>query len=122
MILDKAPETIRVFTMDWVADGYGGGEAPEVTSGFTDARAFIVPTGFAGAGWAINSRAASQGWVDTARLTVILKWKPELDKLGEWSRVEARGQYWTVVEQPRLWVTRRVRYVTALLELLGDAP
>lgn len=120
MILDKAPETIRVYITAWAENGYGGGESPTPGTAFVEFKAFVMPTGFAGAGWAANQRFASQGWADTARVTVVIKWKPELDKLGEWSRVEARDQHWTVVEQPRLWRTRRVSYVTALLELKGD--
>lgn len=120
MILDKANEVIKVFATEWVDDGYGGGKSPVPTAEFTEYRAFILPTGFAGAGWAANMRFASQGWADTARVSMVLKWKPELAALDQWTRIEAQGIFWTVVQQPRRWTARRVDYITVLCELKGD--
>ncbi|GAA4186916.1 hypothetical protein GCM10022252_19620 [Streptosporangium oxazolinicum] len=122
MILDKANEDIKVFHTEWVPDGYGGGKSPVATADFTEFKAFVLPTGFAGAGWAANQRFASQGWADTARITLVIKWRPELAELDQWSRVEAQGLLWTVVQQPRRWSNRRVSYITVLCELLGDPP
>ncbi|WP_043617363.1 hypothetical protein [Nonomuraea candida] len=121
MILDKAPETIRVYETIWVDDGYGGGRYATAGSKYVEVQAFVLPTGFAGAGWAANTRAAQQGWADTARVTVVVKMTKALKDFGEWSRVEAQGQMWTVVDHPRRWRTRRVDFVSALCELKGDA-
>ncbi|GAA3537200.1 hypothetical protein GCM10022419_016300 [Nonomuraea rosea] len=121
MILDKANETIRIFEAQWVDDGYGGGQSPVAGSKFIEVKAFVLPTGFAGAGWAVNSRAAQQGWADTARITIVVKLTKTLKDFGEWSRIEAQGQLWTVVDHPRRWRTRRVDFVTVLCELKGDA-
>ncbi|GII83290.1 hypothetical protein Ssi03_12800 [Sphaerisporangium siamense] len=120
MILDRAPENIKIFKTEWVEDGYGGGRNPVPSSSFLSVKAFILPTGFAGAGWAANMRFASQGWADTARVSIVIKWSKELVELDQWSQVEAQGQIWTVVQAPRRWSTRRVNYVTVLCELKGD--
>lgn len=121
MILDRAPEAIKIFKTEWVPDGYGGGASPVPSSSFIEVKAFILPTGFAGAGWAANMRFASQGWADSARVTLVIKWKPQLIELDQWSQVEAQDQIWTVVQAPRRWSTRRVKYVSVLVELKGDA-
>ncbi|MGN9782760.1 hypothetical protein ACTMTF_15110 [Nonomuraea sp. ZG12] len=120
MILDKANEIVKIFDTEWVPDGYGGGLSPVKSENFTEYKAFLLPTGFAGAGWAVNIRYSGQGWADTARLTVIMKWKPSLLSMGQWTQVEAQGQIWTVVQAPRRWKSQRVEYVTVLVELKGD--
>ncbi|MER7208541.1 hypothetical protein ABT340_15830 [Streptosporangium sp. NPDC000239] len=121
MILDKAPETIKVFKTEWVPDGYGGTTSPVPSTSFFEVKGFVLPTGFAGAGWAANMRFASQGWADTARVTLVIKWTPKLVELDQWSQVEVQDQIWTVVQAPRRWVTRRASFVTVLVELKGDA-
>ncbi|WP_143120860.1 hypothetical protein [Streptosporangium canum] len=105
-----------------MSDGYGGGKSPVSSSSFISANAFLLPTGFAGAGWAANMRLASQGWADTARVTVVIKWSPKLAELGQWSQIEAQGRIWTVVQDPKRWRTRRTDYITALCELKGGTP
>ncbi|WP_371784700.1 hypothetical protein [Streptosporangium subroseum] len=120
MILDKANEVIKVFHTEWVDNGYGGGKSPVASEEYTEFKGFVLPTGFAGAGWAANQRFASQGYADTARVTVVIKWKPELSLVDQWARIEAQGLLWTVVQQPRRWSTRRVDYITVLCELKGD--
>jgi hypothetical protein len=124
VILDKANETIRIFDTLWVDDGYGG-RNPVPASTFKAFKAFVLPTSFAGAGWAVNIRYAAQGWADTARITAILKWRPELAHVKQWTQVEAQGQIWTVVQAPKRFTTRRLSFVSILLELkgeVGDAP
>ncbi|MEU7830388.1 hypothetical protein [Nonomuraea sp. NPDC049129] len=121
MLLDRAPEVVKIFDTKWVDDGYGAGQSPVAAETAKEYKAFILPTGFAGAGWAINMRFAGQGWADAARITVIIKWTPALDEVRQWTRLEAQGQTWTVVQAPRQWRTRRIRYVWLLAELKGDA-
>lgn len=120
MLLDRAPETVKIYDVEWRPDGYGGGRAPEPGDTYTTHKAFIMPTGFAGAGWAVNIRFGSQGWADTARITLVMKWTPELDRVRQWYQVEAQGRIWTVVQAPRLWTTSRMKVVTMLCELRGD--
>ncbi|MEO3860127.1 hypothetical protein [Acrocarpospora sp. B8E8] len=121
MILDRAPETVKIFRTNWVNDGYGGGQSPVPGNVIRTVKAFVIPTGYAGAGWAANMRFASQGFADTARVTIIIKWLPQLAaELDQWTEVEAQGQIWTVAQAPRRWLTRRVSYVTVLCELKGD--
>lgn len=120
MILDKANETIRIFDTVLVDDGYGG-DTPRPAETFKEYKAFLLPTGFAGAGWAVNIRYSGQGWADTARVTAILKWKDELVHVKQWTQIEAQGQIWTVVAAPRRYNTQRVDFVSMLLELKGDA-
>ncbi|MEU4726544.1 hypothetical protein AB0G06_43695 [Nonomuraea dietziae] len=122
MILDRAPEPIKIFDIEWVDDGYGGGQSPVASSTRTiDVTGFILPTGFAGSGWALNMRYASQGWADTARVTMVIKWQPWFERVRQWTQMEAQGQMWTVVQAPRRWRTRRVDYITLLCELKGAA-
>lgn len=121
MILDKAPNEIRIFDTEWVDDGYGGGRDPRPAPTFITVRAFVMPTGFAGAGWAQNMRFEGQGWADTGRITIVVKALPEVERrLRVWAQVEAQGRRWTVVQAPRLWETRRMRFFTALCELKDE--
>jgi hypothetical protein len=118
--LDKANETLKIFDTEWVDDGYGGlNPVPKDT--FREYMAFLLPTGFAGAGWAVNIRYSGQGWADTARVTAILKWREELADVKQWTQFEAQGQIWTLVQAPRRFKTRRFSFVSYLLELKGDA-
>jgi hypothetical protein len=121
VILDKANEVIKIYDIQWTPDGYGGGQNPAPASTYKSYKAFLLPTGFAGAGWAVNIRYSGQGYADAARVTAILKWKPELITVKQWTQIEAQGQVWSVVQAPRRWVTQRVEFVTMLLELKGDA-
>lgn len=120
MILDKANETIKIFDTVLVDEGYGGGLAPMPAATFKEYKAFLLPTGFAGAGWAVNIRFSGQGWADTARVTAILKWRPEFAHVKQWTQIEAQGQIWTVVQAPRRYNAQRASFVSMLLELKGD--
>lgn len=106
MILDKAPETVRAYHTNLVDDGYGT-LVPEVALTFVDFKAFIIPVGFSGAGWAINSKLQAQGWADVARDRVIWKPSPTLAFINRWTRFEYRGQRFTVQEEPGLLVGTR---------------
>jgi hypothetical protein len=83
------------------------------------AKAFVVPMGYAGAGWAANLRFSDQGYANVSRVNFIVKFRPGL--VAKWGRVRALGQEWTVNETPRLYSSRRMKYVTAMAELRGDA-
>ncbi|MFI6319747.1 hypothetical protein ACIBG8_19590 [Nonomuraea sp. NPDC050556] len=122
MILDRAPTPVKVFKVDWVEDGYGG-RSPKPSTEFVTINAFVLPTGFSGAGWAAAMRYASEGWADTARSTIVANWTPEIASLdlGRWTRVEINGQDWTLVQTPKQWSSLRVHYFTAQIELKGDA-
>lgn len=121
MILDRAPERIKIFDIEWTDDGYGGGQSPRPSSTFIEVPAFILPTGFAGAGWAQNMRFEGLGWADNGRITIVVKATPEIERrMRVWAQIEAQGKRWTLVQAPRLWVTRRIRFMTALCELKGE--
>lgn len=127
MILDKAPETVTAYPVRLADDGYGGKSPshldaqgqplPAVTF-----KAFAIPVGFSGAGWAINSKLESQGWADVNRVRLIYKPINGTPAMDKWSRVEFAGQVWTAQEVPRLikGARRRQTYVTVTVELKGD--
>lgn len=119
MILDKAPEPVKVFLVDWVDDGYGG-KSPRPSDTFVEVNAFVLPTGFAGSGWAAAMRYAAEGWADVARSTVVLPAVPKLADLSRWTRIEINGELWTTVQHPKRWRTRRIEYYTVLCELKGN--
>ena len=129
MILDKANERVLIWPVVMLDDGYRGkrpGMARRLPDGSYDppegapveARAFILPTGFAGAGWAANMRYEDQGWAHVARATFIVKHQPGL--MSRWARIEAQGFQWTVVDTPRLYSSRRIKYYSAIAEIRGD--
>lgn len=130
MILDKAQEDVTIWPVVPVDDGYRGtkpGMAVEVSPGVWEPpegapiqrKAVILPTGFAGAGWAANQRYEDQGWAPISRATFYFKWDESLH-LERWTRLEARGFEWTVTEAPRFYVWRNTRFYSALAEVRGE--
>lgn len=117
--MDKANEIVKIFDTVYVDDGYGT-PTPTPAETYKTYRAYIIPTGFAGAGWAVNIRFAGQGWADTARVTAYIGWKPELENVRQFAQFEVRGQRWTLVQAPRRYITPRISFATYLLELRGD--
>ena len=131
MILDKANEEVLVWPVVLVDDGYRGkrpGKAKEVSEGVWEPpegapsvfKAFIIPTGFAGAGWAANVRYEDQGWATIGRATFYFKAVPNL-KLERWTRLEARGLEWTITEHPKYLTYKRTQMYSALAEIRGDS-
>lgn len=129
-ILDKANEDVLVWPVVYVDDGYRGkrpGKATEVSEGVWEPpegapswfKAFIIPTGFAGAGWAADQRFEDQGWAPIGRCYFYFKGVPEL-RLERWTRLEARGFEWTVVDHPRFLTWKRTRFYSALAEMRGE--
>lgn len=130
MILDKAEEDVRIWPVVQVDDGYRGkkpGKAVEVSEGVweppegapQDRKAVILPSGFSGAGWAANQRYEDQGWAPIEVCTFYIKWDEELS-LERWTRLEARGKEWTVVDAPRFYNWRNTRFYTARAEVRGE--
>jgi hypothetical protein len=130
VILDKAHEDLRIWPVVLMDDGYRGqrpGKAIQLPDGTYDPpegapislKGFVMPTGFAGAGWAANQRYGDQGWATVARATFVVKYRPGL--LMRWARIEAQGFEWTVVDSPRFYSSRRIKYLTAMAEVRGDA-
>lgn len=130
MILDKANEPIRIWPVVLLDDGYRGkrpGMARQLPDGSydppegapIDTMAFIMPSGFAGAGWAANMRYEDQGWANVARSTFYVKHQPGL--LSRWARIEAQGFEWTVTDTPRLYSYRRFKFYVASAEIRGDS-
>lgn len=105
-ILDKAPETIRAYHSTLVDDEYGT-PTPEQALTFVEFKGFVLPVGFSGAGWAINSKLQAQGWADVARDRILAFPTPALAFIDRWTIIEARGIIWTVQEQPRLLIGTR---------------
>ena len=129
MILDKANEPVKIWPVVLLDDGYRGkrpGRARQLPDGSydppegapIDTKAFIMPTGFAGAGWASSLKFEDQGWATVLRSNFFVKYQPGL--LARWARIEAQGYEWTLVDAPRLVSGRRVKYYQALAEVLGD--
>lgn len=129
MILDKANEPITAYPVRLGDDGYGG-RAPThldqngVPLTPTVFMAFAIPVGFAGAGWAINSKITAQGWADVNRVRLIFRPVNGKAPIEKWSHLEFLGQEWTVQETPRLirGLRRSQDYVTATVEVRGDLP
>ncbi|QFG25450.1 hypothetical protein [Actinomadura sp. WMMB 499] len=127
-ILDKANEVVRAYPIRMADDGYGGTYPTfEDEAGnplpYVEFRAFILPVGFAGAGWAIDSRITAQGWADVNRCRLIFKPLGGSVPTDKWGRLEFRGQLWTVQEDPRIFQGLRPSqsYVSLTAELMGDA-
>jgi hypothetical protein len=116
-ILDKANVNITAYEVVMEDDGYGG-EKPGKGNSFSF-KAFVLPVGWSGAGWAIDSRLEAQGWAELDRVRLIFKTGPALKK---WAKVEIDGEVWTVTEEPRSFKGFRAsqNYTTATLELEGD--
>ena len=106
-ILDKAPELVRAYASTMVDDGYGTLTPTPDYDDFTEFKGFVLPVGFSGAGWAINSKLAAQGFADIARDRILCKPDPSLEFIDRWTQLDVRGIRWTVQEQPRLLVGSR---------------
>lgn len=121
MILDRANEDITAYPIVMADDGYGG-QKPTKGPIPTVFKAFAVPVGFSGAGWAINSKLQSQGFADVSRVRLLFKPVNGAVPLDRWAHVEFQGQEWTVQEEPRLikGLHRRQDHVTVTVELRGD--
>ncbi|WP_026415393.1 hypothetical protein [Actinomadura oligospora] len=127
-ILDRANEEVLAYPIRYEGDGYGGktpthlGEdgKPLTPVRF---RAYVLPVGYSGAGWAVDIRTEAQGWADVQRVRVICKPVDGAPPTGKWGRIEFRNQAWTVQEEPKLFRGSRTSqsYVSLLVELLGDA-
>jgi hypothetical protein len=117
MILDKANETVTAYERVEVDDGYGGTK-PAKGNPFTF-KAFAFPVGFAGAGWAINSKIEGQGWADVARYRLVFKPVPNVHK---WSHVVFQNREWSIVEDPRFSRGFRTAqdHMSVTVELRGD--
>lgn len=127
-ILDRANEVVRAYPIYYADDGYGGTYPTHKDDAgnplpYVEFKAFVLPVGFAGAGWAIDARITAQGWADVNRVRLIFKPLPDGDvPVDKWGRLEFRGQLWTVQEVPRLFrgFRRSQDYVSLTAELLGD--
>jgi len=126
-ILDKAPEQIRAYPIYYRDDGYGGTVPSHLDENgiplpYVEFKAFALPVGFAGAGWAINSKLTAQGWADVNRVRLIYKPVNGTSGSEKWGRLEFWNQAWTAQEVPRLIKGTRpsMSYVSLTVELLGD--
>lgn len=129
MILDKADEPIKAYPVRLGDDGYGGRVPTHLGADGkplapVEFKAFAIPVGFSGAGWAINSKLTSQGWADVNRVRLIFKPINGKAPMEKWSHLEFWGQEWSVQEVPRLirGLRRTQDYVMATVELKGDLP
>lgn len=122
-ILDKANEVVRAYQIIYADDGYSGTYPTYDETSYVEFKAFVLPVGFAGAGWAIDARITAQGWADVNRVRLIFKPLDGSVPTEKWGRLEFRGQLWTVQEVPRLFrgLRRSQDYVSMTAELLGDA-
>jgi hypothetical protein len=123
-LLQKAPEVVTHYRVKFTPDGYGGETPlPDPDTPPTTFRAFVVATGYSGAGWAANIRFQDQGWADIARVRIVFDPdQPGADGMQRWSRLHFRERKWTVQEEPRrIQGTRpRQRLSSAICELLDD--
>lgn len=123
-LLQKAPETVTHYAVKFTSDGYGGETPlPDPDTPPTTFQAFVIGTGYSGAGWAANIRFQDQGWADIARVRVIFDPDdPGAAGMQRWSRLHFRGKKFTVQEEPR--VTRgarpRQRIGSVICELLQE--
>lgn len=127
-ILDKAPEEVKAYPVRFVDDGYGGTKPTHLDDEGNPLppvvfKAFVLPVGFAGAGWAVDARISAQGWADVSRIRLIFKPVNGSVPTRKWGRLEVRDQLWTVQEDPRHFIGTRPSqtYVSVTAELLGES-
>lgn len=123
MILDKANEDVIAYPVIYEDDGYGGKTPKADLENPVTFRAFCIPVGFSGAGWAINSKLQAQGFAEVARVRVITKPVNGVAPSARWAHLDFQGRRWTIQEDPRLikGLRRQQDVVVMTVELMGDA-
>lgn len=115
-ILDKAQEQVQAWAFDSAGtDEYGNLNYFPDPDTYVIFKAFILPVGFSGAGWAINSKLEAQGDVDIQRNRIIYKPTTATAFISRYTKVRMRNGLWSVQEAPKVIIgTRPSQSVTLL--------